>query len=92
MTEAERRQRLVESTSIAEVVGEYTPFIKAVDGLRTLCPFHDDDDRSLHVDPAARRFTCSACSVSGDVVDFVRLFEGLSVSEVFEKLETRECD
>lgn len=39
------------------------------------CPFHADDERSLLVDPARRRFVCVACGAGGDVIEFIGRFE-----------------
>jgi DNA primase len=36
-----------------------------------------------------KSFMCSGCGVLGDVVDFVRMFEGITLSEAFDMLETR---
>ena len=75
MSEVIRRQRIIENTSIIEVVGEY---LQRRDGsrLQSLCPFHNDDLATFSLDPVARRFTCSACA-AGDVIDFVRMFKEL---------------
>src|SRR4051794_8630894 len=36
------------------------------------CPFHDDRNPSLKVDPARQRWKCYPCNLGGDVVEFVR--------------------
>jgi DNA primase len=43
-----------------------------------LCPFHEDRNPSFFVDVERQRFVCFGCKVRGDVIDFVRLHEGLS--------------
>ena len=40
MSEVIRRQRIVETTSISEVVGEYFPLREDASGLHALRPFH----------------------------------------------------
>ncbi len=89
VSERIRRQRIVENTPIAEVVGEYMPLHGDVAGLRSLCPFHDDRLYTFRLDPGTKSFMCSRCGASGDVVDFVRMFEGVTLSEALDLLETR---
>jgi DNA primase len=57
--------------------------------LRSLCPFHDDETRSFRLDPAARSFKCHDCAASGDVVDFVRMHDGVTISRALDMLEAR---
>jgi DNA primase len=89
MSEHERRKRVVEGLPIAEFIGEYLPlhYVGAV--LRSLCPFHDDQHPTLRIDSAARSFKCYDCGASGDVVDFVRMYERLTVSKALDTLESR---
>jgi DNA primase len=41
MSEVIRRQRIIENTSITEVVGEYLP-LRDGSRLQSVCPFHND--------------------------------------------------
>jgi DNA primase len=88
MSEVIRRQRIIENTSVTEVVGEY---LQPRDGsrLQSVCPFHNDHLVTFTLDPVARSFTCSAWGAKGDVVDFVRMFEGITDSQALDMLETR---
>lgn len=36
------------------------------------CPFHEDPNPSLCVEPGSQRFRCFGCGVQGDAIDFVR--------------------
>jgi DNA primase len=51
-----------------------------------LCPFHSERHPSFKVDPERQSFFCFGCGVSGDVVDFVRKYKGLSFKEALEYL------
>lgn len=42
------------------------------------CPFHEDRTPSFFVDVEHQRFVCFGCKARGDVIDFVRLHEGLN--------------
>ena len=89
MLEGIRRRRIVENTPIAEVVSDYMPLHGDGVSLRSLCPFHDDRLHAFRLDPGTKSFMCSACGASGDVVEFVRMFEALTLPEALTMLETR---
>lgn len=46
-------------------------------GFKIACPFHDDDDPSLSIDPAKKRFHCFGCGAKGNILEFVAEMEGL---------------
>ncbi len=51
------------------------------------CPWHDDHDPSLHVDPAKGRWKCWPCDLGGDAMELVRrLNPGWSFRECVEWL------
>jgi DNA primase len=43
-----------------------------------LCPFHDDMSPSLHVTPGKRLWRCVSCQATGNVIQFVQRFDGVS--------------
>ncbi len=51
---------------------------------RALCPFHNDRHPSLLI--ADDHFHCFACGAHGDVIDFVAMLYGLSLTEAAQKL------
>jgi DNA primase len=89
MSESIRRQKVIESTPITEVIGECLPLHRDGAMLRSLCPFHDDRSPSLRLYPAAKSFRCYVCGASGDVVDFVRMFNRVTISKALDLLEAR---
>lgn len=44
---------------------------------KILCPFHDDNEPSLSIDPAKKRFHCFGCGAKGNILEFVAEMEGL---------------
>ena len=87
MSESLRRRKVVESTAIAGAIGGISPCTPTARCSGRLA-------RSMTTGPAAsgstrprRRFECRDCGASGDVVDFVRLYEGITVSEALDMLE-----
>ena len=87
MDSSERRERIRQAVSITEVVGEYLPLLRCGARFKALCPFHDDHSPSLEIDPEARRFHCCVCATSGDVVDFLRMYEELTIDQVLTRLK-----
>ena len=54
--------------------------------LRGRCPFHDDEDPSLSVDPVRNVFHCFGCGAKGSVIDLVMLLEGVTFRHAVEIL------
>jgi DNA primase len=53
-----------------------------------LCPFHDDHEPSLIVDPKKQLWNClGACSEGGDVYKWVMKSEGIGFREAHERLQ-----
>lgn len=46
-----------------------------------LCPLHNEKTPSFSVNPDKEKFFCQGCSATGDIVDFVRLLHGITVTE-----------
>lgn len=54
-----------------------------------LCPFHEDHDPSLRVTPGKGLWRCmsSACGATGNVIQFVQRFDGVSFRHAYELLK-----
>lgn len=50
------------------------------------CPFHAERTASFVVNPERQRFKCFGCGASGDVIDFVMKYKGLSFPEALKYL------
>jgi len=53
-----------------------------------LCPFHEDHDPSLRVTPAKGLWRCMSCGATGNVIQFVQRFDGVSFRHAFELLKS----
>ncbi len=53
-----------------------------------LCPFHEDKNPSLHVTPAKRLWRCVSCQATGNVIQFVQKFDGVSFRHACELLKS----
>src|ERR671922_2481114 len=51
-----------------------------------LCPFHNDTNPSLNIDPVKNVWHCKGCGKSGSVIDWVMHAEGISVRHAIELL------
>jgi DNA primase len=51
-----------------------------------LCPFHDDHNPSLSIDPAQNLWHCFGCQQGGGVIDWVMKSEGVSFRHAVELL------
>jgi DNA primase catalytic core len=51
-----------------------------------LCPFHNDKNPSLSINPGKNLFQCFGCGAAGDVIRFVELFDQLGLKEAVKRL------
>ncbi|MGH2504532.1 MAG: CHC2 zinc finger domain-containing protein, partial [Ktedonobacterales bacterium] len=51
------------------------------------CPFHEETHPSFTIFPESQRWWCFGCQRGGDVIEFVRLLEGIGFREAVERLE-----
>ncbi len=52
-----------------------------------VCPFHDEAEGSFTVYADTERFYCFGCGLGGDVLDFIRRAENLSLPEAIQRLD-----
>ena len=76
---------------IVETVGSYVPNLKRSGRTwKANCPFHSERTPSFIVDPGRNSWHCfGACSTGGDVIEFVRRFEGLEFREALRRCADR---
>jgi len=76
------------SIDLAAVIRSRGIELKAQGGdLIGLCPFHPDKSPSLHVTPAKRLWRCVSCQATGNVIQFVQRFDGVSFRHAYELLK-----
>jgi DNA primase catalytic core len=82
-------ERIKRGTDLAAVIRARGVELKSSGGdLIGLCPFHDDHHPSLHVTPAKRLWRCVSCQATGNVIQFVQKYDGVSFRHAFELLKT----
>jgi DNA primase len=78
-----------QANDIVDVIGEYLQLRKQGRVYKALCPFHDDHNPSLTVDPTKQYFKCWACGKGGDVITFVMERERVDFVEALHMLARR---
>lgn len=74
---------------IVSVVSEHVVLRKMGRSHKGLCPFHKEKTPSFTVRHDPPVFHCFGCGAGGDVVEFVKLKEGLSFKDAIESLARR---
>jgi len=83
--EVERLKREISLQRLAEARG--IKLTRSGKELIGLCPFHDDRNPSLNIDPAKNVWSCKgACGEGGDVIAWVMRAEGVSFRHAVEIL------
>ncbi|AMV36038.1 DNA primase [Planctomyces sp. SH-PL62] len=77
------------AVDIVGLVGEYLPLHRAGSRYKALCPFHDDHNPSLEVNPERQTFKCWVCGAGGDVLEFVLKIERIEFPEALRMLAER---
>jgi DNA primase len=74
---------------IVQVVQERVPLKKAGVTWKGLCPFHGEKTPSFHVNGEKGFFHCFGCSLGGDVIKFVELYDKVSFPDAVRQLAAR---
>lgn len=77
------------ANDIVEVINDYVPLQRQGRGFKGLCPFHDDHNPSMQVDPERQSFICWACQTKGDVFDFIQKYQKVDFREALVFLARR---
>ncbi len=81
-------EKIKAEADLAAVVRSRGVALKSQGGdLVGLCPFHEDKNPSLHVTPAKRLWRCVSCHATGNVIQFVQKFDGVSFRHACELLK-----
>lgn len=86
MIETKSIEDLKQKADIVAVVEHYIEVKKSGANFISLCPFHDDKNPSMSINPQKGFFHCFACKAGGDVFRFVQDYERISFQEAVEKV------
>jgi DNA primase len=77
------------AVDIVTLVGEYLPLRRSGNKYKALCPFHDDHNPSLVLNPERQSYKCWSCGAGGDIFDFVKNYERVEFPEALRMLAAR---
>lgn len=78
------------AVDIVALVSDYQgPARRVGSRYKVLCPFHDDHNPSLELNPERQSFKCWSCGAGGDVFDFVKRRENVDFPEAMRMLADR---
>jgi DNA primase catalytic core len=82
-------ERIKRETDLAAVIRARGVELKPAGGdLVGLCPFHADHDPSMRVTPGKGLWRCMSCGATGNVIQFIQKFDGVSFRHAYELLKT----
>jgi len=74
---------------IVAFIGQYLSLHPSGSKYKALCPFHDDRNPSLEVNPERQSYRCWSCGAGGDIFDFVKNIEHVDFPEAKRMLAER---
>jgi len=83
------KDRVLESTDIVDLVGEFVRLTPKGREHVGLCPFHDDHKPSMSVSRSKQIFKCWSCGAGGDAIRFIQLLRKLDFREALGLLADR---
>lgn len=82
-------QQIKEATDIVQIIGERIRLQRSGSSLKGLCPFHSEKSPSFFVSDQLQRFRCFGCGETGDVLDFLQKYDGMTFAEGLQLLADR---
>ena len=77
------------AVDIVSLVGESLTLHRSGSKFKTLCPFHDDHNPSMEINPERQSYKCWSCGAGGDIFDFVKNHERVDFPEALRMLADR---
>ena len=78
-----------QAVDIVALVGESLTVHRAGSKFKALCPFHDDHNPSMELNPDRQSYKCWSCGAGGDIFDFVKDYERVDFPEALRMLADR---
>ncbi|MGP0068853.1 MAG: DNA primase [Isosphaeraceae bacterium] len=77
------------AVDIVALVGDYLALRRVGNKYKALCPFHEDHNPSLELNPDRQSYKCWSCGAGGDIFDFVKNYEHVDFGEALRMLADR---
>ena len=81
--------KIIETSSIEEVVGDFVSLKRRGTSMIGLCPFHNEKTPSFHVSVGKGIFKCFGCAKGGDSVRFIMEHEKATYPEALRYLANK---
>ena len=78
--------QIKDSVNILDEIGQRLDLKRAGSSYKALCPFHSEKSPSFFVNPQIQRYKCFGCGASGDVIEFLEQYEGMTFLEALQYL------
>ncbi len=78
--------KAIKSVAISEVLKHYLPLYRKGRDVRAVCPFHDDDENSMHINDSKSMYWCFPCCDGGDAIHFVMKLKKISMDEALGEI------
>ena len=82
-------KQIKEQIPINEFIAEYLSVKKSGRNYVALCPFHNDSNPSLHINPEKGIFKCFSCGTGGDLIYFYSQYQKKNFGEAIEDISTK---
>lgn len=82
-------QDVKDANNIVEIIGERIDLKASGTSFRARCPFHNEKTPSFFVHPEMQRYRCFGCGESGDVLNFLQNYDGMTFYEALKFLADR---
>lgn len=79
-------KKVVESTSLVDLIGGILALRKKGSEFVGLCPFHEEKNPSFYVNGEKGVYLCRSCGAAGGAFDFLMRYEGLQFLDAVEQL------
>lgn len=83
------KRQVHEATDLVALIGEHVALRSRGRELVGLCPFHDDKNPSMWVNPVKRIYKCFSCGAGGDAFSFVMDYHKMTFPEALQRLAER---
>ena len=79
-------KEVLKYADIVKIISSYLNVTKKGKNYVAVCPFHDDTNPSLTINPEKQIFKCFVCGTGGTAISFVQKYEHISFVEAVKKV------
>ena len=79
-------ESVLKHADIVKIISSYLSVIKKGKDYVAICPFHDDTNPSMHINPEKQIFKCFVCGTGGSAITFVQKYEHINFMDAVRKV------